>query len=343
MRISSLDCARVIAIAAVMALHLAPFASPFNPVPWAAAPYAWVADFINQGSRFAVPFFFLCAGYFAQPKMSAGAMAPVLRYCRPILLLWLLWSLIYAFLPMDWRAVAGLGYIQGMRGQWEMLLAKPLELLLVGGMLHLWFLPALMLAVLLIAGAHRLGWSRCLPPLAVALYLVGLAGGSYAKLLDIHWDFNTRNGPFFAVPLVLLGALIRQNGRQLADKAAVALMLGGILLYAGELWVLNHYAQTGIRGHDFLLGSIPWALGLFWLLLNRPQWGKDSWLERQAPNVLGIYCLHMYFVAVMLIGTPEIVSLAWEAAKLPLLLLLVAASVWALSRTPGLSVLIRRS
>ncbi|POA98264.1 fucose 4-O-acetylase [Chromobacterium sinusclupearum] len=343
MRISSLDCTRVIAIAAIMALHVAPFASPFNPAPWAAAPYAWIADFINQAGRFAVPFFFLCAGYFVQPKLSAETLAPALRYCRPILLLWVLWSLIYAFLPMDLPAVLDKGYVQGMQGQWGMLLAHPLDLLLVGGMLHLWFLPALMLAVLMIAGAHRLRWENGLLPLAIALYLIGLAGGSYAKLLDIQWDFNTRNGPFFALPLVLAGVLLRQTGRRLGDKAAIGLMLGGMLLYLVELWGLNRYAQSGFRGHDFLLGSLPWALGLFWLLLNHPQWGRDSWLEKQAPNVLGIYCLHMYFVAVMLIGTPGVVSIAWEAAKLPLLLILVAVSMWTLSRAPALKVLVRKA
>lgn len=61
---------------------------------------------------------------------------------------------------------------------------------------------------------------------------------------------------------------------------------------------------------------------------------------KQVPNALGIYCLLMYLAAV--IGTPSVVSIVWEAAKLPLLLILVAVSMWTLSRTPTLKALVRK-
>ena len=72
--------------------------------------------------------------------------------------------------------------------------------------------------------------------------------------------------------------------------------------------------------HDFLLGSLPWALGLFGLLLANPEWGKGSWLERQAPKVLGIYCLHMMLVVWLFMFGPQGASILWEIAKVPLLL-----------------------
>ncbi|MEJ8673561.1 hypothetical protein [Chromobacterium amazonense] len=49
----------------------------------------------------------------------------------------------------------------------------------------------------------------------------------------------------------------------------------------------------------------------------------------------------MYLAAV--IGNPSVVSIVWEAAKLPLLLILVAVSMWTLSRTPELKVLVRKA
>ena len=59
-------------------------------------------------------------------------------------------------------------------------------------------------------------------------------------------------------------------------------------LYALEAAGLLRVAAVPLARHDFLLGSLPWALGLFGLLLANPAWGKGSWLERQAPKVLGL-------------------------------------------------------
>ena len=83
MRISSIECGRVLAILAVMTIHLSPFSNPFDPTLWDGTPYLWLGAIINQLCRFAVPLFFLCAGYFLQPALAAGKpMAVALRYCN---------------------------------------------------------------------------------------------------------------------------------------------------------------------------------------------------------------------------------------------------------------------
>ena len=100
MRISSIECGRVLAILAVMLIHISPFANPFDPTLWSDPKYVYLAGFINQITRFAVPFFFLCSGYFLQPKLSSRApLGMALRYCRPLLILWLAWSALYAVIP----------------------------------------------------------------------------------------------------------------------------------------------------------------------------------------------------------------------------------------------------
>ena len=100
MRISSIECGRMVAIIAVMVIHISPFANPFDPTVWNWTIDIYVAGFLNQITRFAVPFFFLCSGYFLQPKLSSGApLGVALRYCRPLLILWLVWSALYAVIP----------------------------------------------------------------------------------------------------------------------------------------------------------------------------------------------------------------------------------------------------
>lgn len=91
-------------------------------------------------------------------------------------------------------------------------LADPLNQWWVGGMVHLWFLPALMLAVLILAlclQARRPGLALAL---GASLYLLALLGGSYGKpVLGAEWAVMTRNGPFFSllVRWLALGFMIR--------------------------------------------------------------------------------------------------------------------------------------
>ncbi|MFM5856758.1 acyltransferase family protein [Aeromonas rivipollensis] len=338
MRISSIECGRVLAILAVMTIHLSPFSNPFDPTLWDGTPYLWLGAVINQLCRFAVPLFFLCAGYFLQPALAAGKpMAVALRYCRPLLGLWLAWSLFYLLVPFNPVAAMTEGYLTSMAGQWQMQLGDPLNAWWVGGMIHLWFLPALMLAVLLLA----LCWRVRLPRLALVagalLYGLALIGGSYGPLLGGEWALLTRNGPFFSLLFVALGAELRLRGWQPDARRSALLMVAGMGLYALEAAGLLRFAAVPLNRHDFLLGSLPWALGLFGLLLANPNWGRGCWLERQAPKVLGLYCLHMMLVVWLMVFGPQGKLLWWELAKVPVLLVLslLACRLLATNRISG--------
>ncbi|MGU5846813.1 acyltransferase [Aeromonas hydrophila] len=313
MRISSIECGRVMAIMAVMAIHLSPFSNPFDPTLWDGTLYCWLGGVINQICRFAVPLFFLCAGYFLQPALAAGhPLTVALRYCCPLLGLWLAWSLLYVLIPFNPLAAVSEGYLPAMASQWQMQLGDPLNAWWVGGMIHLWFLPALMLAVLILALCQR----ARLPRLA-------LLGGSYGPpLLGGEWALLTRNGPFFSLLFVALGAELRLRAWQPDARHCALLMVAGMGLYALEAAGLLHFAAVPLNRHDFLLGSLPWALGLFGLLLANPGWGRGSWLERQAPKVLGLYCLHMMLVVWLMIFGPQGKQVWWELLKVPALLAL---------------------
>lgn len=339
MRISSIECGRVLAILAVMTIHLSPFSNPFDPTLWDGTPYLWLGAIINQLCRFAVPLFFLCAGYFLQPALAAGKpMAVALRYCRPLLGLWLAWSLLYLLVPFNPVAAMTEDYLTSMAGQWQMQLGDPLNAWWVGGMIHLWFLPALMLAVLLLALCWRIKLPRLALVAGALLYGLALIGGSYGPLLPGgEWALLTRNGPFFSLLFVALGAELRLRGWQPDARRSALLMVAGMGLYALEAEGLLHFAAVPLNRHDFLLGSLPWALGLFGLLLANPNWGRGSWLERQAPRVLGLYCLHMMLVVWLMVFGPQGQLLWWELVKVPVLLVLslLACRLLATNRISG--------
>ena len=343
MRISSIECGRVLAIMAVMTIHISPFSNPFDPTLWGDSFYLWLGGTINQLCRFAVPLFFLCAGYFLQPRLTTGnPMAVALRYCRPLLVLWLGWSLIYLLVPFNPIAAVQQGYLAGMAGQWQMQVGDPLNAWWVGGMIHLWFLPALMLAVLILALCQRVGLPRLALVLGALLYLLALLGGSYGKpLLGAEWALLTRNGPFFSLLFVALGAGLRAGNWRPTASLSSWLLGAGIALYALEAWGLLRFAEVPLNRHDFLLGSVPWSLGLFGLLLARPDWGKGSWLERQAPKVLGLYCLHMMLVAWMMTFGPQDKQVWWELIKVPALIALSLLAYRLLAATPASRWLLR--
>ena len=343
MRIASIECGRFLAIVAVMMIHSSPFANPFDPTLWSEPFYLYLGGAINQLCRFAVPFFFLCSGFFLQPKLEgAGRWGALWRYCRPLLLLWVSWSLLYLLIPFNPLAVADSGYLAAMAPQWQMLLADPLNQWWVGGMVHLWFLPALMLAALLLSLSYHLGALRWALWLGSVLYLLALAGGSYGKpIFDGEWALLTRNGPFFSLLFVALGALVRERGLHMASSVALGWMGVGLLIYLLEALLLYTQWQVPFIRHDFLLGSVPWALGLFWWLQANPEWGRGTWCERLAPAVPGLYCLHMLLVIWLFPIGVALMSPLWELAKLPLVLAGTLLLYTLLRRLPGSSWLLR--
>ena len=343
MRISSIECGRVLAILAVMLIHISPFANPFDPTLWSDPKYVYLAGFINQITRFAVPFFFLCSGYFLQPKLSSGApLGVALRYCRPLLILWLVWSVLYAVIPFDPIGAWQYGYLESMALQWLMLLSDPLNQWWVGGMVHLWFLPALMLAVLILALCQQIRRPGLALALGATLYLLALIGGSYGKpILGAEWALMTRNGPFFSLLFVALGFMIRQHNWTLSSAQAMRLLVIGMLGYLLESLLLKQLWEIPFGRHDFLFSSVPWAVGLFCWLLANPNLGRGSWLERQAPKVLGLYCLHMLLVIWLFPLSMKWMSPGWELVK-PLVLLACSLALYGLlARLPVAGLLLR--
>ena len=343
MRIASIECGRFLAIVAVMMIHSSPFANPFDPTLWSEPFYLYLGGAINQLCRFAVPFFFLCSGFFLQPKLEgAGRWGALWRYCRPLLLLWVSWSLLYLLIPFNPLAAADSGYLAAMAPQWQMLLADPLNQWWVGGMVHLWFLPALMLAVLILALCQQARRPGLALALGATLYLLALIGGSYGKpILGAEWALMTRNGPFFSLLFVALGFMIRQRHWTLSSSLALRLLWVGMLGYLLEGLLLKLWWQIPFGRHDFLLCSVPWAVGLFCWLLANPTLGRGSWLERQAPKVLGLYCLHMLLVIWLFPLSSKWMNPGWELVK-PLVLLACSLAVYgALARLPLASLLLR--
>lgn len=88
-KIASLEFARIIAMVAIVGLHCQMALTYWQ---WDGVP--WVGYLLNQLARFAVPLFFLISGYLIQPKLSSNPLETLANYAKPLMKIWLVWSVI---------------------------------------------------------------------------------------------------------------------------------------------------------------------------------------------------------------------------------------------------------
>ena len=127
-------------------------------------------------TRIGVPFFFVAAGYFLFSKMSTVNLDKerIKKYVVRIFKMWVVWTLIYMPIIM-WSALHNKkGAIWGVG-------AKIYEFIVKGNAeFHLWFLHALIIAVVLISVFIKLGWTfKKIFLLSGMLHLIALLGGAY--------------------------------------------------------------------------------------------------------------------------------------------------------------------
>ncbi|MEC6796862.1 acyltransferase family protein [Photobacterium sp. S4TG1] len=289
-RIASFEFGRIIATIAIVALHSQIFmqAPLFDGQPL-------LGMGLNQISRFAVPLFFIMAGYFIQPRLTAERVPYLWRYARPLLIMWVLWSIIYLILPFNFHLVATEGYMAERTFYWQKLLTTPLNTLFEGGLVHLWYIPALLSGLTIITVLLRLKLSRLIIPVATVLFIFGLMAGSYAQLTELSSPIFTRNGPFFSTFMIMLGFEVRRRNISVSIKYSIVMMLIGFCLFIGEANYLS-LLENGAFFHDFLFGTPLWALGIFFILLAKPNLGDYKIIHSLSKDVLGIYLCHLLIV-----------------------------------------------
>ena len=288
---------RVIAIIAVMAIHT----NPFTDQPAHVGASLDLATIVNQLARFAVPFFFIMSGYFWAQKVTEphAVYKPTLDMVKRAALIFLVWSLVYL---VETRLIES--FASGAPGPFDQILlnikkatSNLFNTSLQGTKAHLWFLPSLIFSVLISALLIRLKYERLLIFLAIAFYLIALAGTPYSDTpLGFHIHFNFRNGPFISLLFFVTGYFMRRYtpGRHWL-RSGVLLACTGIVLHFIELSVLNARWGTSMA-QDFVLGTYPFGVGLAMIALSNPRGLNFTPAATIGPLVLGIYASHYIFV-----------------------------------------------
>ncbi|MDL2294387.1 serine racemase VanT catalytic subunit [Ruminococcaceae bacterium OttesenSCG-928-D13] len=277
-----IDRFRLVAALMVVAIHTGPLLS-----------FGETADllFTRVLCRLGVPFFFAATGFFLLGRYAEDRHAPVAPLRRFVVKTALVYlGAIALYLPVNLYA----GHFDS-----EQPVGHLLKLVLVDGtMYHLWYLPAVIVGVVLAWALLKMTSFRVTMGVAVALYAVGLLGDSYYAFtaasppLKALYDgifavsSYTRNGLFYA-PLFLMvgvGAARRPAPARRGPALASFALCLGLMLAEG---LLVH--SFGAPRHDSMYLMLPFCLWfLFRWLLNFN--GPSSEIVRNV--ALLVYILH---------------------------------------------------
>jgi surface polysaccharide O-acyltransferase-like enzyme len=156
---------------------------------------------------------------------------------------------------------------------------------------HLWFLPALVMALALVRAVMVHGLERIVTGCMVGLYVISIA-------TEVAETYVTVSYPPTMYALAMLFTLLGWwLSRQVLPSASMSLWLiaGGYLLAFAEAAMLKiafHASSHAIAFHSYA-GAIVMVTGIFLFLLAKPTWGEQSILPRLARFTLGVYVSHI--------------------------------------------------
>jgi surface polysaccharide O-acyltransferase-like enzyme len=279
-RDASIDAFRVIAFCAIVLIHGAAFKDP-NPVSLGHA--------IVSLSSFAVPYFFIVAGYFSAKSIRTPRTA--------------LWRLFKRLVPLfiGW----GLFYTLLFKGSLSDLLTPngAAHFVYTGGAAyHLWFLPALGFGLAIYLLTKDRVTLRTQLGLAAVLYLFGyLFGPAHSAFHLPAAPLGVRNGPFVSYTFVLMGAVLASHPVRLSAQLSIVLFVGAAAVHLAEGFILHLMGGLPIDGVGYQLSTVPYALSAFLLATSFP----SRLFGSLGLSALGYYLIHPLFLYLLQFGFPS--------------------------------------
>lgn len=267
-KFNGIDLMKFICSYLVCIIHIKPFYSD-------SFEYADEINFFLQNCfcRLAVPFFFLVSGFLFFRKLNLKNIDTgyVKFYCFRLLRLF---------------------------GTWSMLL-------FIGGNGQLWYLKALVVAVLILTILFKLKIKiKYIFIITFILYFIGLLGDSYSWLIDLFSNkflsigfigyekifSTTRNGVFFGAFFVLLGVLFAHVSFKIDVKLTVVGFLVSTIMMFFEVFILKEYFVS--KGYNMFLSLIPAVFFLF-LLASRANLDNNCIFRKLRIIGMLIFYLHL--------------------------------------------------
>lgn len=330
-RIESVDVLRLFAVTAVIAIHARPFYTSSSTLE------KLFSLLIDQGGRFAVPFFFVISGYFWGVKSRSGVALSALSsvMAQRLFAIFVAWSVIYV-LPYDLSTMWTQGVATALQMAGEnvrQLALDPLTLLMQGTKVHLWFLMALLCSLGISHFFVRRKLYKTLIVVSIALYVFGLLAKAYADTpIGWHIHFNTRNGPFFGTLFFVSGYFLSYlNPRTEWFAWGLAFLGLGTIIHFAEIFLLWKIYGTSPY-QDYVIGTYFMGMGAALAALSNTRLLRNVTLSKLGKYTLGIYAVQFIFLDNLQGVTDLVRNTFWAVPYILLVLLLSVAAAVALSR-----------
>lgn len=268
----SLDYFKFFSICGVVIIHSIPFNSEFGFV-------------MNSFSRFAVPFFFIAAGYLFSKNLSESTSKEMYlkKYLLKLIKIYFYWLSIYMFYD-----------IMIMSSKEDLTLVKLLDylknnligIIYYGGSYsgyHLWFLPALVWSILFVYIFHRVNKTTVICIISILLHL---------SALSVNIPFYTRDAIFFGLFYTLMGFLAAQKESYI--KYYFSKLPKKLCLFMFILFTILQVVEAffiGIR--EFYFSTILAMFFLIVLIVKKQNIGKDTSLVKIGSDSLGVFVIHV--------------------------------------------------
>jgi Uncharacterized protein conserved in bacteria len=287
-RFDAIDLMKFLAAILVVCIHANPLSSISKEMNFL---------LVQSVARLAVPFFFMTSGYllYSKLKSRSNGRSYLIKYLKRIGLLYLLWTLVY----MYWD-------INSFLSVHRSLIHYLQDAVFAGSHYHLWYFPSLIAAAILFYYGQKFLSIRNIVIIAAVLYLIGLLGDSYygfiqdssilSPLLSDYFGLflTTRNGLFFGLLFLSLGAYQYESSFTLKPIRSFCLFLLSLVLLIGEVSFLKLYSEP--RDFNMLLSLVPASFFLFHSIRNMklPASSLDYKIFRDSSTL--IYCSHGLFL-----------------------------------------------
>ena len=317
---AAIDLARFIFSLLIVAFHFPPFFGDSD--------VAGILDFIflRYLERLAVPFFFLCSGFFLYRncEFNASALKKEKKYILRMLRLYLVWTIVY--LPLSINS-----FQYDDRGILHAVLLYIRNFIFTGSYFHLWYLNAAAMAVLLILIFRTRNKSpEKILMIAAAFYMLGLLAQSWFGMIKpmqvltpMVWKClkgvqrligTTRDGLFEAFLYTSIGMFFAVRKPSMKKEKAMIFLLLSLAALFVEIVYLKKMGWS--RETDMYIFQVPAAAFLFAFVQNMLIKPKPVFKRLRKMSAL-IYYVHP-FLGYMMAELLEKTGVSWNA--LPLLL-----------------------
>ncbi|MBD9551814.1 acyltransferase family protein [Pantoea sp. PNT01] len=224
-------------------------------------------------ARIAVPFFFIAAGYYSPSNPMSSDIKKNFFRLTCLYIAWCIFYLPFEISDIAMKPLSASGY------------ALESLYILVKGWRHLWFMPALIIGMVIYYFLHA---HKRLYLIALSLYLIGFI----LQLRIEHGEYSIlfyRNFLTFGFPQIVLGAALKQYrlpSMTVYPRVSLLLFFTGMLCAEGCIRL-----KLGIYDNDLLLFAPLVAAFIFMTAL-----GSDFKINFNiASTASGIYFFHYFF------------------------------------------------